>query len=285
MATHATLDREAVLAAREKLQPARGSGWLGGFNNMFHKELGETFLRRRWLWQTLIWLVLIPGLLAFILFVVPIIEENSGQPSSTPTDPAGIALLGLATFFGMLVQIGTIGMIVISQDEIIQEKQSGTAAWILSKPASRYSFVLAKVLANAIGALAFILVIPAVVAYFEIYLASGETVPVLPYLLAAGVAYLGLIFYLTLVIMLGVFFDNRVPVLGITFGVYIGGLLLVSFVPEIAYILPVSLQEITLAIAQGNSLPAVYVIELIAMVVLSIVFLLVALFQFHREEF
>ena len=41
-------------------------------------------------------------------------------------------------FFSMVIMTGTMGAIILAQDEIIQEKQSGTAAWILSKPAARH---------------------------------------------------------------------------------------------------------------------------------------------------
>ncbi len=55
--TQPQVTRDLILAARQGLLPARGSGWLAGFGNMFAKELGEWFRTRRWLWQLLIWLV------------------------------------------------------------------------------------------------------------------------------------------------------------------------------------------------------------------------------------
>jgi hypothetical protein len=58
-------------AARQGLLPARVGGWLAGFGNMFGKEMGEWFRTRRWLSQLLIWLTIINGFLAFLLFGLP----------------------------------------------------------------------------------------------------------------------------------------------------------------------------------------------------------------------
>jgi len=55
--------------------------------------------------------------------------------------------------------------IIIAQDAIIGERQSGTAAWVLSKPVSRPAFILSKLVAGAIGLLVTGIVIQGVVAY------------------------------------------------------------------------------------------------------------------------
>ena len=113
--THPHVTHDLRLAARQGLLPARGSGWLGGFSNMLSKELGEWFRTRRW-WWTLIWPALIngvPGLFRALKQIPPEIPD-------------------MLYYFQIAVIAGTIGMIILAQDEIIQEKQSGTAAWIFS---------------------------------------------------------------------------------------------------------------------------------------------------------
>jgi ABC-2 type transport system permease protein len=193
--------------------------------------------------------------------------------------------MGLTLFFSFAVMAGSIGMIIQAQDEIIQEKQSGTAAWILSKPVARQSFVLTKMLSNIIGGLIFIVALPALVALGEIFLAVGHITPIIPYLAGAGVVLLALIFYLSLVIMLGILFDQRGPVLGVAFGVMFGGLIAVQFAPQVNYFLPVSMDKIALALSQGQALPAVAISQLIATAAWSILFTVVALWRFQRTEF
>jgi len=285
--THPQASRDLRQTARQGLLPARGSGWLTGFGNMLGKELGEWFRTRRWLWQLLIWLIIIDGFVALLLFVLPAFA--SIMPALKPTAEAPFAGLppevwSASVYFTMLALAGPIGVVILAQDEIIQEKQSGTAAWILSKPVARPAFILTKLLSNIIGALVFIVVVPGLVAWVQGYLATHAGAPLAPFLAGAGVFMLGLIFYISLVILLGVLFESRGPVLGIAFGVMLGGMLLRTFIPQILYVLPLSLDAVAMAVVMGMPLPAFMVSQVISTVVLSIVFILVALWRFQHIE-
>jgi ABC-2 type transport system permease protein len=281
MATNSVLDHNAVLAARKALQPARDSTWLGGFGNMLGKELGDWFATRRWIWQTIIWLVIINGFIAFILFIIPLIDPSEAalEDGNPPAD-----IMAMTLYFSFAVMAGSIGMVILAQDEVIQEKQSGTAAWILSKPVSRPAFILTKLLSNGIGALIFIVTIPAVVTVGEIYLAVQHGVTIFPYLMGIGVALLALYFYLCLTLMLGVLFEQRGPVLGIALGVMFGGLIASQFAPQVGYFLPVNMDKIALALSQGQALPAMALSQVIATAAWTILFIVIALWRFKHIE-
>jgi len=279
--------RDLRLAARQGLLPARGSGWLTGFGNMLSKELGEWFRTRRWLWQFLIWLIIINGFLALLLFVLPALASirpelkpiAEGVFSGLPPEVGGVMI-----YFSIIVMTGTIGVIILAQDEIIQEKQSGTAAWILSKPAARPAFILTKLLSNTIGALVFMVGFPGLILLGEIFLATHQLVPLVPFLAGAGVVLLALFFYLSLVILLGVLFESRGPVLGIALGVIFFCQLAGNYLPQIALVLPSSMHGIALGVAMGEPLPATAVWGVILTATLSIVFILVALWRFQHTE-
>jgi ABC-2 type transport system permease protein len=276
--------RDLILAARQGLLPARGNGWLAGFGNMFAKELGEWFRTRRWLWQLLIWLLIIDGWVALMVFLIPALAAR--MPGlSTGLEGMPAEVWGVYAYFTILSLAGPIGVIILAQDEVIQEKQTGTAAWILSKPASRQAFILTKLLSNIIGALVFIVLVPGLVALILGYLAAGAWAPLAPFLAGAGIFMLGLIFFISLVIMLGVVCESRGPVMGVAFGILLGGMLLHSFVPYILYVLPLSLDGIAMTVVTGMPLPAFMVSQLISTVVLSIAFILVALWRFQHKEF
>ena len=279
MATNSTLDRNMVLAARQGLVLVRGGGWLGGFGNMLGKELRDWFGTRRWIVQALIWLLIINGLMGFIMFIVPVIA-----PSEQMSLEEALAQ-GPSLYFNFAILFGAIGMIILAQDEIIQEKQSGTAAWILSKPVSRSAFVLTKLLSNFVGGLIIITGLTGAVAYLELYLAAEQALPVLPYLMGMGVILLTLTFYLSLVIMLGTIFEQRGAVLGIAVGVLMGGLIASQFIPLVSYFLPVNMPNIALALMQGQPLPTIAISELVTVGAWSILFTLVALLRFRLEEF
>jgi ABC-2 type transport system permease protein len=279
--------RDLRQAARQGLLPARGESWLSGFSNMLSKELGEWFRTRRWLWQALIWLIIIDGFVALLLIILPALA--SILPALKPTAEAAFGGLppevgGIYMYFTMLAMAGSIGVIILAQDEIIQEKQSGTAAWILSKPAARPAFILTKLLSNTIGAMIFIVALPGLVALGETYLATHKMVPLLPFLVGSGIVLLGLIFYISLVILLGVLFESRGAVLGIAFGLMFGGMILRNFIIPLLYVLPLSLDGIALSVVQGMPLPAIFVSQLLATTVLSIVFVLAALWRFKYIE-
>jgi ABC-2 type transport system permease protein len=279
MATNTTVDRQAVLAARHGLVPASNGGWLGGFGNMLGKELGDWFGTRRWIVQAIIWLGIINGLMAFIMFVVPAMDPSAQM------SPEEELVQGLSLYFNFAVLFGAIGMIILAQDEIIQEKQSGTAAWILSKPVSRSAFVLTKLLSNFLGGLIIIAGLTGVVAYAELYLVSEQALPHLPYLMGMGLILLTLTFYLSLVIMLGTIFEQRGAVLGIAVGVLMGGLIASQFTPLVSYFLPVKMPDIATALMQGQPLPTIAISQLITAGAWSILFTIVALLRFRREEF
>ena len=280
--------RDLRQAARQGLLPARGRGWLAGFGNMLAKELGEWFRTRRWIWQLLIWLIIIDGFVVLMLFVLPALAAM--MPALKPTVDATFAGLppeiwGLSSYFTLLGFAGILGVVILAQDEIIQEKQTGTAAWILSKPASRQAFILTKLLSNIIGALVFIVLVPGLVAWILNYLATHTGVPLATFLAGAGIIMLGLIFYISLVILLGVLFESRGPVLGIAFGILIGGMMLRNFIPPILYVLPLSMDGVGMAVVMGMPLPAFMVSQVISTAVLSIAFILAALWRFQHKEF
>jgi ABC-2 type transport system permease protein len=260
--------------------PASGGGWLAGFGNILGKELSDWFGTRRWWVQALVWLLILNVGLALILFVAPAFDPQAAQGG-----PDGLYMSGLSVFFNTLALLGSIGVIILTQDEIIQENQSGTAAWILTKPVSRASFLLSKLLSNIAGVLLLVIAVPALVAYIEILIASGRGAPLLQYVQALGVMLLTLTFYITLSLILGTFFEQRGPILAGTFGVLVGGLVVSQFLPKLSYVLPLSMDKIAMSILQGQplSLPMMY--ELITAALFSILFMVAALWRFSDEEF
>jgi ABC-2 type transport system permease protein len=274
-------------AARQGLLPARVGGWLAGFGNMFGKEMGEWFRTRRWLSQLLIWLTIINGFLAFLLFglpalasIMPDIQQAQENIFSGLPPEVGAVMM----FFSIAVMTGTMGAIVLAQDEVIQEKQLGTAAWIISKPAARSAFILTKLLSNTIGILIFIVVIPGLVTMGEVFIATRQSVPLVPFLAGTGVVLLVLFFYLSLVILLGVLFESRRTVLGGVFAVLFGCSIMKSLIPQIGYILPTSMEGVALSVFLGMPLPAMLVSQVISTAVLSILFILVGLWRFRQIE-
>ncbi len=106
---------------------------------------------------------------------------------------------------------GPIGVTIVMQNAVIGEKRSGTAAWILSKPVSRQSFILSKFIANTLGIAVTMVLAQGLIAYLITGLVVGQWVPPLDFLAALGALFVNILFYLTLTLMLGVLFEHPAP--------------------------------------------------------------------------
>ena len=268
------------MASVSVLHPVKESGWRRGFTNLLRKENGEWWRTRRWWTQSLIWLLIANGILAIGVWVVPIVEPAE----------AGDTMENLGIFIQLMAWFPMFAVIVITQGAIIGEKQSGTAAWIMSAPVSRSAFILAKLVANAIGFFVTIILVQGLVAYVQLSLSDGSPLPLASYLALLALLSLYMFFYLALTLMLGAYFGTRGPVLGIAISVAIGsmlsmGNLFANFLPWIVVVLPESIPGILTLLVQGEPLPDVWPIPIILMSVYSLLFIALAIWRFRREEF
>ncbi len=268
------------MSSASVLQPVKERGWRRGFANLLRKENGEWWRTRRWWTQCLIWLLIVNGILAIGVWVVPIVEPAE----------AGDTMENLGIFIQLMAWFPMFAVIVIMQGAVIGEKQSGTAAWIMSAPVSRSAFILAKLFAYALGFLFTIILVQGLVAYVQLSLSDGSPLALAPYLAMLALLSLYLLFYLALTLMLGAFFDSRGPVLGIAIAVAIGsmlgiGNLFASFLPWLVLLLPESIPGILSALVQGETLPPVWPIPIILISVYSLLFVALAIWRFNREEF
>lgn len=275
------------MAANLELQRANEWGGLRGFTNLYRKEHRAWWGTRRWWINALLWTVLLGGLMAIMLFLS---NEEVGEASAAEITQAGgliayIVMLGLSTFFDFGVPMMAIGTVVLAQDLIIGEKQSGVAEWLLSKPVTRRAYVLAKVAANALGVVSLLIGLPAVVAYGLLSLRLGAMFPLLPFLSAIGITTVHTLFYLTLTLMLGTIFNSRGPILGIALGSVLGGGLLGGFINPLFYATPWMLPKLAFLTASGQALPAgMGTAALVATALWSVGFILVATAKFEKME-
>lgn len=268
------------MTSEQTLIPVVEHGWRRGLANLIRKENGQWWHTRRWWIQALVWLLVINGTLAAGLWIVPIVEPD------LKLDVA----LAYEFFVQMMAWFPMFAVIVIAQGAIISEKQSGTAAWILSAPVSRESFILSKLLADALGFLITIIVLQGAVAYLQLSLYGSKLLPIGPYLAVMGLFSLYLLFYLALTLVLGTFFNARGPVLGIAIGVAIASMrgiggLLSGYAPWLVKILPESLPVLTDAIVTGRPLPPDWPVPIVIIALYSALFVALAIWRFRREEF
>lgn len=266
------------MTASVNLQELRGDSWTRGLAPLLRREMGNWWGTHRWMVQTVIWLAIRAGLLAVGLYVLPNLAAADG---ATLSQAEGLEA-GRQMFFGLGVLGLSIGAIVLLQDAIIEEKATGTAEWVLSKPASRTAYVLAKLLPNLLGMAVTMVLIPSLVGYAMLR-SFGAEFTVSGFLASEGIVALHLLFYVTLTLMLGVLFSSRPPLLAIALGSLFGG----SLVPvaSIIQFTPWRLADLVILPVMGQPLPPVATTMLVSTALWSVVFLAVALWRFNRQEF
>jgi ABC-2 type transport system permease protein len=257
------------------LVPVVSSGWTAGFKNLLDKELGSWWKTRRWLVHLVLWPVAINW--------IPLIVYLEGHRERT-------AASGLAESLDIYMQVGgffaLVGAVLVAQSAVVGERHGGTAAWVLTKPTSRKAFILSKFVAITFSFLLLSLVGSATVFLIQ----TGLTWKVLPdaghFLEAAGLVALHQTFYIALTLMLGTLFNARGPVGGVAIGFFIAGMILPNFLPKwVPLFMPWMLIQGAAKVAQWKPFPLQLWIPSVATAVYTVIFLLVALWRFEREEF
>jgi ABC-type transport system involved in multi-copper enzyme maturation permease subunit len=255
------------------LTPRRERGWKMGLANMLAKENVAWWRTRRWWTQCLVAMFFLNFLMALNLL--------------------GSNVNNAVTSFLMIEGVvAAIAAAIMGQDAIQIERTSGTAAWVLSKPLRRPAFILAKLITYAVGFLVTWFILPGAVAYLELAVIARTYLPVTGFVGMLGLAYLSLLFYMTLAMMLTTLFQGRGPVLGITIFLAWGfmipplGILLADVMPwRLIQDLGKNGSIASLGKFLWQGLPLPTVIPIIVTAVWCLLFVVVAIWRISREEF
>lgn len=270
------------MASKAALQPVNTQGWLMGFANVFSKENSEWWRTRTWLIHAVIWTLLINGIVLAVLTSTASSEAAEADVPPPSGEMIFVIMGGLMT---------GLGIIIVMQGSILDEKKSGTAAWVLSKPLSRPAFITAKLLANALAALIIMIALQGVIAYILLNTLGTNPPALLPFIAGLGLMALHLLFYLTLTLMLGTLFNERGPVIGIPLGLLFGAQIIMGVAPALAQIMPWQIvmptgntpDALAVMVMLGQPLPTTT--PIIATAIWVVVFVAVSVWRFQREEF
>jgi len=260
-----------------QIQLVNEKGWRRGLGNLLQGEYSSWFKSSRWWKHLLIWFAIVNGLMGIMIFVSAQ-EAGDGPP----------VLFMYGIFGGMFVAFG---VMIIMQRVLVREKQSGTAAWALSKPVTRTAFVVSRLVVNSLAILLTSTIVPGVILYLNLGL-IGDMGWLSPGGFAAALLMVVLhtFYWIALVLMMGTLFESSSSVIAgpmaLYFGFWIGSFLF----PPLIYISPLSL---TFVPGQFNSLagslmtsePVFSWLPLIATMISCVVFIAVAIWRFNRQEF
>lgn len=257
------------------LTATRVAGWATGFGNMLDKELGSWWHTRRWLVHLILWQVVISG------FILLISLEQRGESS-----PEGGVNEMMQVFFQAGGFFSLIGAVLASQGAIVGERRSGTAAWVLTKPTTRKSFVISKLVAITGTFLLLSLVLPSIVVLIICQLVWGQIPAPIHYVEAIGILALHQAFYIAGTLMLGTLFKARGPVAGAALGFWLSGQIIPNFAPKwLSLVMPWALARSAASIAVWQPIGFPLWIPVASTAGLGLIAVLVALWRFEREEF
>ena len=245
------------------------TGWRRGFNNLVRKELGQWWGTRMWWIQLLTWVVILNGVAALIML----------ESGATVTEAVQTFLLMGAFVIG-------VGVVLTVQGAIVGERESGTAAWIMSKPVTPSAFVLAKLIAHTFGFLVTALLVPSLLFLAEAAVLLSVPLNYGAFALGILVVALAVLFYVALTLALGTVFRGRGPVAGIGIGLLLTGQFFAGMLPlPLVIVTPWLLGDVATSIALGTALEFNGAIPVVATVITTTALVLTALWRFGREEF
>jgi len=273
------------MVANTELQRVELTGWRTGLANLLGKENRAWWASRRWLVHSLLWAVVVNGLLALMLFVIP---QAQAKVLGDEVEIAEILSMGVQALFQLAPFALALGAIILVHGAVIGERQLGVTEWLLSKPVSRPAYVLSKLFAHGLGVLVILVGLQGAIAYGLLSLAMGEPFPLLPYLVGMAGLAVHTLFYLALALMMGVLTTSRTKLLGASLGVLLIGWLVTPIglsVSTFVMLMPFTLVHILPAAVQGAPLPLSIWLPIGVTAILSVIFVAVALARFERLEF
>lgn len=261
--------------AEAVLVPTRPHGEWAGLGNLLRMEFGRWWKTRRWWIHSMIWGVLVAGISAIVL------ADSDGMAATEHITES------VLTFFGLAIIAVGLGIVVSVQGSVVGEKEQGTAAWLLSKPVSRTSFLVAKLVAETTGFVVTGVLLPAAGFLLATSVLLPEPLDIGRFLIALWVPVVAVMFYVTLTVSLGAVFSSRGPVAGIGVGLILAGQVLRGLLPgELVIRTPWALPEAATALAlPTSSLGWSPLTPVLVTVGLTLALGVIGVWRFRREEF
>ncbi|HMR98685.1 MAG TPA: ABC transporter permease subunit [Anaerolineales bacterium] len=269
-------------SAASRLQLVNEKGWRRGLGNLLRGEYSSWFKSSRWWKHILMWFAIINGMMMImVLASADAAEKGFGGPP---------VLFMYGIFGGMFVAIG---VMIIMQRVLVKEKQSGTAAWALSKPVTRAAFVVSRLVVNSIAILITSVIVPGIVFHLTLGFFS-EIGWLSPIGFAAALLMVALhtFYWIAFVLMMGALLESTGSVIGVSMTLFFTFWYGPALIPDLIYISPLLL-IFSPAPDQFNSLPGSFMTgepvfswwPLISTVISCIAFIAVAIRRFNRQEF
>lgn len=255
----------------------RARGHLLGLGNLTRREV-DAWTGRAWYRQALVWSLILGGLLAAMVWLVPALVEGTPGAGEAIDDVENAAL----QFPDLAAAVIAVGVVLLTQGVLLDERRNGVLEWLLSKPLARPAVVLSKFLGVGAGLLVTVVLVPWTVVHAVLSLAAGEL-----WSLGAGLAVVALFslvvaFHLALVLAVSTLTSSRVLILAIPIVAIVSSDGIAGVVPEVFHVLPWSLGALASVVLAEGVLVSAW--PIVATVGWTVLLLAVAAVALERDE-
>jgi ABC-2 type transport system permease protein len=250
-----------------------------GLNVLLTKELREQWRTLRLPIVAIIFLVV--GLISPVLakYTPEIIEHAGGNIQITV--PVPTMNDAIDQFIKNLGQVGPFAAILLAMGIVAREREHGTAAFVLSKPASRVAFLGAKF--AALVATLSVGVLAAGIAAYVYTTILFDPPRVAGFIACCLLLLLGIAVFVALTLLASTAIGSTLPAAGVGLGAYIV-MAIISAVPRLGQFTPLGLGDPARALALGNSAPHLWT-SLFASLIWIAAALVLSWLSFRRQEF
>ncbi len=255
-------------------------GLLPGFETLFEKELLDARRSKR----MLIFLLIMTAATTLVAMIGYYTADHFGSGTRHTVSKDDMANI-VASWAALIGYLGSLMIIASTVDAVAGERSLGVSAWIITKPVSRLSYLLAKAAAHTFTSLATLLVIPTIV-WIALMVLLFNDVPLDQVLWALLLLAVEMTFLSFLIIALGVPLKSVMPIALVALAVWF----IPNFVPTISTIewtyrvVPSYLPLLATAAAYGDGFESIFVTVPIAALVIAAAAFIGAVLMFERQE-
>lgn len=283
--------------ANERTAPGSTAPAMAGFSILLTREIRQALRLRSLLLSLVVWGIILNG---FLLITIAASQELANNPDSvllTAEEPEAAEIqsmisdpsLSVSTLLMMMGFALAIYAVINLQDAVIQEKLTGTAAWVLSKPVTRLAFIVSKLAAHVVRLL--LIVIPQIViAILLLRFVGNFNVNLAVFLLGVPLVLVFVLFFSALTLLLGTVSDSRGFVIGIPLALLLLYQPISSLLAPIMSFLPYALvlsgapgaAPLVLSVVMGG--PISNWMPLVTTILIGAVLTVLATWNFSRQE-
>lgn len=237
-----TVQPSSIPFARSR--PARSRG----FGTLVRKDVTE-WRRGRRAWVVAIVATLVMVLTAANSWIIKQITDRLPAGSDTPDAP--ISMVAIDNFMAALsVQIFILAAIFAVASLLVRERETGTLAWIATKPVSRDTIFLSKWISSSMILAVVAVIVPVAVTVGTVVVLYGS-LDLAPIAIVTVGSIAIVVFFAALGLAASTFLPGQIAVVAIGFAVYVVGPLVAGLFEPLQLVLPTSILGWSAGLASG----------------------------------